>query len=30
MSFENRKDLEEFEKKLRNQKLIEKINITIN
>lgn len=30
MSFENRKDLEEFEKKLRNHKLIEKINITIN
>ena len=30
MSFENRKDLKEFEKKLRNQKLIEKINITIN
>ena len=30
MSFENRKDLEEFEKKIRNQKFIEKINITIN
>ena len=30
MSFENRKDLEEFEKKQKNQKLIEKINITIN
>lgn len=30
MNFENRKDLEVFEKKIRNQKFIEKINITIN
>ena len=30
LSFENRKDLEEFEKKLKDLNLIEKINIVIN
>ena len=30
MNFENRKDLEELEKKLKNQKNIEKINIILN